>query len=158
MPGVDGERRAPPTLYEPGQASANTYAYNVFGGTTFFPFSIGVTEGNPRSTSESAGTTTAGVVISPFERVTISVDWFEIKLKNAIGVPTHDTVYQQCFDAAYNPLLGSAPGSVTRRAARGRQSVLRPDPARVRRRRAADAGQLRRLLAATTRATSTRAV
>jgi iron complex outermembrane recepter protein len=104
---------APPTLYEPGQASANTYAYNVFGGTFFFPLSIGVTEGNPALDSESAGTTTAGVVISPFDRVTISIDWFEIKLKNAIGIPAHDTVYQQCLDAAYNPLLGSAPGSVS---------------------------------------------
>jgi outer membrane receptor protein involved in Fe transport len=104
---------APPTLYEPGQASANTYAYNVFGGTNFFPFTIGVTEGNPNLDSESANTTTAGVVISPFERVTLSIDWFEIKLKNAIGIPSHNTVYQQCLDATYNPLVGSAPGSVT---------------------------------------------
>jgi iron complex outermembrane recepter protein len=104
---------APATLYEPGQASANTYSYNVFGATNFFPFTIGVTEGNPSLDPESANTTTAGVVISPFESVTISVDWFEIKLKNAIGIPTHDTVYQQCLDARYNPLVGSAAGSVS---------------------------------------------
>jgi iron complex outermembrane receptor protein len=104
---------APPTLYEPGQVSADTYAYNVFGATTFFPFTIGVTEGNPALDTESAHTTTAGVVFSPFDSVTISVDWFEITLKNAIGIPTHNTVYQQCLDPAFNPLIGSAPGSVT---------------------------------------------
>jgi iron complex outermembrane recepter protein len=104
---------APPTLYEPGQPSANTYSYNVFGGTTFFPFTIGVTEGNPALDTESANTTTAGVVISAFDNVTISVDWFEIKLNNAIGIPSHDAVYQQCLDASFNPLVGSAPGSVT---------------------------------------------
>jgi iron complex outermembrane receptor protein len=104
---------APPTLYEPGQPSANTYAYNVFGATNFFPFTIGVTEGNPALDTESAHTTTAGVVFSPFDQVTISVDWFEITLKNAIGIPTHNTVYQQCLDATFNPLVGSAPGSVT---------------------------------------------
>jgi outer membrane receptor protein involved in Fe transport len=104
---------APPTLYEPGLASANSYAFNVFGGTNFFPFTIGVTEGNPNLDSESAKTTTAGVVLSLFERTTISIDWFDIKLNNAIGIPSHDAVYQQCLDAQYNPLVGSAPGSVS---------------------------------------------
>jgi outer membrane receptor protein involved in Fe transport len=104
---------APPSLYEPGQASANTYAYNVFGGTGFFPFTIGVTEGNPQLDSESAHTTTAGVVFSLFERTTISVDWFEIKLKNAIGIPSADVVYQQCLDAQYNPRIGTAPLSLS---------------------------------------------
>jgi outer membrane receptor protein involved in Fe transport len=104
---------APPSLYEPGQASANTYNYNVFGGQGFFPFTIGVTEGNAQLDSESAHTTTAGVVFTLFDRTTISVDWFEIKLKNAIGIPTADVVYQQCLDAQYNPLIGTAPLSLT---------------------------------------------
>jgi iron complex outermembrane receptor protein len=104
---------APPTLYEPGQPSANTYAFNVFGATNFFPFTIAAVEGNPNLDSESASTTTAGVVLRPFDRVTISIDWFDIKISNAIGTPSHNTVYQQCLDARYNPLIGSAPGSLT---------------------------------------------
>lgn len=103
---------APPSLYEPGTPSANDYSYNVFGGTDFFPFVIGVTEGNPALESESADTYTAGIVLS-FDRVTLAVDWYEIELESAIGVPGHDTIYQQCLDAQYNPLVGEAPGSVS---------------------------------------------
>jgi outer membrane receptor protein involved in Fe transport len=106
---------APPTLYVPGQASANNYSYNVFGGQTYFPFVIGVTEGNPGLASESAGTTTAGFVLTaPTDNpLTVSLDWFKIKMKNAIGTPGHDTIYQQCLDSAYNPLIGGAAGSQT---------------------------------------------
>jgi outer membrane receptor protein involved in Fe transport len=93
-------------------ASADGYNYNVFGGQFFFPISIGVTEGNPALESESADTYTAGVVLS-FDRVTLTVDWYDIELENAIGVPAHGTVYQQCLDANYNPLIGDAPGSHT---------------------------------------------
>ena len=31
----------------------------------------------------------------------------------AIGIPGHDTVYQQCLDARDNPLVGSAPGTLS---------------------------------------------
>lgn len=103
---------APASLYVPG-ASANTYNYNVFGATFFFPFVIGVTEGNPRLGSEAADTYTAGFVfdIPTKQKLRLSVDWFRIELANAIGIPGHDVVYQQCLDAKYNPLVGSAPGS-----------------------------------------------
>jgi iron complex outermembrane receptor protein len=104
---------APASLYVPGAPSADDYAYNVFGGTTYFPFVIGVTEGNPNLDSESADTYTLGVVLSPLDRLTLSVDWFRIELEQAIGTPGHDTIYQQCLDAQYNPLIGDAPGSHT---------------------------------------------
>ena len=103
---------APPTLYEPGMTSADTYDYNVFGGRSYFPATIGVTEGNPALQSESADTYTAGIVLS-FDRVTLAIDWYEIELENAIGVPAHGTIYQQCLDPTYNPLIGDAPGSHT---------------------------------------------
>ncbi|HEU4618555.1 MAG TPA: TonB-dependent receptor [Gammaproteobacteria bacterium] len=104
---------APASIYEPGQPSADNYNFNVFGGTTAFPFTIGITEGNPDLDSEEANTYTWGVVLNPVERLTLSLDWYQIKLKNAIGIPTHDAVYQQCMDAQYNPLIGDAPGSHT---------------------------------------------
>jgi outer membrane receptor protein involved in Fe transport len=102
---------APSTLYEPG-GSADTYSYNVFGGETFFPLSIGVTEGNPNLLSESADTFTFGVVLS-FERVSVAVDWYKIEIEEAIDTPGHDTIYQQCLSAEFNPLIGSAPGTYT---------------------------------------------
>lgn len=105
-------------LYVPG-ASANDWAYNVFGGTFYFPFVLGVTGGNPNLASETADTKTFGVVInSPFkapalENFRLSIDYYDIEVEGAIGSPGHGTVYQQCLDAQYNPLIGSAPGTYT---------------------------------------------
>lgn len=106
-------------LYVPG-ASANTYAYTVFGAnnpTAPFNFDLGIQGGNPNLKPETAHTTTIGTVLkSPFEqdllrRLTLSFDYYSINLDGAIGVPTGSQVYQQCLDAKYNPLIGDAPGS-----------------------------------------------
>jgi outer membrane receptor protein involved in Fe transport len=43
----------------------------------------------------------------------MSVDWYEIEVDKAIGVPDHDTIYQQCLSAEFNSLIGSAPGTYT---------------------------------------------
>jgi iron complex outermembrane recepter protein len=110
---------APASIYVPGQASANNYKYNVFGGTFFFPISLGISEGNLNLASEKADTITAGVVFkSPFEvaalqRLTLSIDYFKIDITGAIGVPGHNTVYQQCMDPTFNPLLASTAGSLS---------------------------------------------
>ena len=110
---------APAELYVPGTPSADNYNYNVTGGTTYFPFSLAVVEGNPELESEKADTITVGLVLrSPFEapalrRMTLSIDYFNIDIEDAIGTPGHDVVYQQCLDARYNSLVGAAPGSVT---------------------------------------------
>lgn len=103
---------APASLYEPGMTSADTYNYNVFGGMTYFPASIGVTEGNLNLASESADTLTFGAVLS-FDSVTVAIDWYKIELENAIGTPGHNTIYQQCLDPEFNPLIASAPGTYT---------------------------------------------
>jgi iron complex outermembrane receptor protein len=110
---------APPTLYVPGQPSANNYNFNVFGQTNPFPFSLAVQGGNANLDSEEADTYTIGMVIrSPFEaealkRLTFSVDYYNIDIKGAIDTPSHLTVYQQCLDAQYNSLISDAPGSHT---------------------------------------------
>ena len=103
---------APPSLYEPGQASANTWMYNVFGATFNFPFSIGIVEGNPNLASEEAETMTFGMVLS-FDKATFSADLFDVDITQAIGTPAFQAIYRQCMDAAYNPLVGSAPGTYT---------------------------------------------
>ena len=106
---------APASLYVPGQSSANDYAYNAFGLTSYYPFAVAAQQGNTKLESESADTYTAGVVISPkvAERLSITIDWYKIALDHAIGAPAHDAVYQQCLDAKYNPLIGSAAGTYT---------------------------------------------
>jgi outer membrane receptor protein involved in Fe transport len=61
--------------------------------------------GNANLKSESATTWTAGVVLkSPWrarllDRLTASVDWYNIKISRAITGLTSATVYEQCFNA-----------------------------------------------------------
>ncbi|HTY49614.1 MAG TPA: TonB-dependent receptor [Steroidobacteraceae bacterium] len=109
----------PASIMVPG-GSANDYQYDVFGPSPApFPFVLGLNSGNPNLQSETARTVTAGLVInSPFnnpytQRLRLSVDWYQIQINGAIGVPTFEQVYQECLDAQYNSLIGSAPGTYT---------------------------------------------
>lgn len=111
---------APASLYVPGESTANTYNNTVFGpAQNAFLFNLGVTGGNPDLRSEVADTVTVGVVLrSPFQaellrRLTLSVDYYDIDLKDAIGVPSSAQVYQQCLSAEFNPLIGGTAGSST---------------------------------------------
>lgn len=60
----------------------------------------GLTGGNPDLGPEVADTWTAGVIFQPrfIPRLAISVDWFNIKLKQAIQGIGADTIIQQCVD------------------------------------------------------------
>ncbi len=58
------------------------------------------------------------MIRSPFDtaalqRLSLSVDYYNIDIKGAIAIPTHLTIYQQCLDAQYNSLIGDAPGAHT---------------------------------------------
>ncbi|MEO6378664.1 MAG: TonB-dependent receptor [Caulobacteraceae bacterium] len=87
-----------------------TYA-GPFGG--FFPVTIDMQTGSPTVKPEKANTFTAGVVLrSPFSepllsRATLSIDWYDIKITDAIQVATSETLYEQCFnaDGQSNPTL-----------------------------------------------------
>jgi outer membrane receptor protein involved in Fe transport len=105
---------APASLYVPG-GNADTWHTNVFGAPFLFPFDIAAQQGNPDLESEQADTYTAGVVLNlPFaQRLTLTLDWYQIKLDHSIGIPAHDAVYQQCLDAQFNTLVGDAPGAHT---------------------------------------------
>ncbi|MDQ2639223.1 MAG: TonB-dependent receptor [Pseudomonadota bacterium] len=111
---------APEDFYVPGETSADEYRNTVFGPTQpngAFPFTLGIQGGNPDLRSETADTITIGAVLrSPFEaealrRLTLSFDYYDIDLKDAIGVPSGAQVYQQCLNAQFNPLVGEAAGT-----------------------------------------------
>ncbi len=113
---------SPASDYVPGEASANNWAYNVFntlGEAGWFPYDLAVEAGNPNLESEKADTLTVGVVIDmPFkvpalQDMRLSIDYYDIEVKGAIDVPSHNTVYSQCLDAQYNTLIASAPGTYT---------------------------------------------
>jgi outer membrane receptor protein involved in Fe transport len=103
--------------YVPG-STANTWNWYALG-PGYWNFSLAITGGNPNLASETADTKTIGMVInSPFkalalENLRLSVDYYDIEVEGAIAAPTHDTVYQQCLDAKFNPLIGSAYGTYT---------------------------------------------
>ena len=71
--------------------------------------------GNPDVQPEKAKTWTVGAVISsPFDaaflnRLRLSVDYYNIKVEDAIGPQTLDTAQLQCFDTFYNPDIANNP-------------------------------------------------
>lgn len=75
------------------------------GSATVFPRLIG----NPNLKPERADTWTLGLVLSspfasPFlQRLRLAVDYYNIKVTDAIGAQTVDVVQRQCFDPAFNP-------------------------------------------------------
>jgi len=73
-------------------------------------FAFPTLTGNPNLQPEVAKTITAGVVVSsPFKdntflnRLRLSVDYYQIKVSNAIGQQSPDIVQRQCYDPAFNP-------------------------------------------------------
>ncbi|WP_404711993.1 TonB-dependent receptor domain-containing protein [Sphingomonas sp. MMS24-J13] len=92
---------------DPG-TSAKFYADPTFqtsGGTYAFPSLVG----NPGLKPEKANTWTAGVVLrSPFEAdalraLRLTIDYYNIKVKDAIGAQSIDIAQRQCVDPAFNP-------------------------------------------------------
>ncbi|MXO59624.1 TonB-dependent receptor [Altererythrobacter salegens] len=104
-------------------------------------FSFPTISGNPNLHPEVADTWTAGIVVnSPFtsealSRLRFTVDWFSIKIKDAIGVSPAATV-QRCLDPFYNPLVAGAAGNAaqafaaaTSDACAGPRTTITYDPA-----------------------------
>jgi iron complex outermembrane receptor protein len=63
----------------------------------------GLTGGNPNVKPETADTITFGVVLDPVKDLTITVDAFHLKIKNAIQGVNAQSVFQQCLTTG-NPL------------------------------------------------------
>ncbi len=61
--------------------------------------------GNPDLDVERATTYTVGLVAQPIDRLTFSVDYFNINVKDAVSSPSVGDVLDGCFDPALNPGL-----------------------------------------------------
>jgi outer membrane receptor protein involved in Fe transport len=94
--------------------------------------------GNPDLKPETADTWTAGVVIrSPFQasalqRLRLTVDWYSIKLKDAIGLQSAGIALQQCLDPFWNTDAVGAGGSAAQAQAAANNPYckgIRYDPA-----------------------------
>jgi iron complex outermembrane recepter protein len=77
-------------------------------------FAFLTAQGNTSLVPETADTWTAGVVIQspmtggPLSRLRMSVDWYDITVKDAIGLQTAAAVQRQCFDPLFNPAVSGA--------------------------------------------------
>src|SRR5690606_19157960 len=77
-------------------------------------FLFPTTVGNPTVDTEEADTWTVGAVIDLalgtglFSDIRISVDYYDIEVKNAIGEQSSDIVMRQCTDPAFNPTFDPA--------------------------------------------------
>lgn len=62
---------------------------------------LGQSGGNPNLTAETAKTWTAGVVLQPrfIPRLTMTFDWYNVKISNAVNTPTPTRLAQLCVDA-----------------------------------------------------------
>lgn len=63
--------------------------------------------GNPNLRPETADTYTFGVILQPIKNLSISIDYFDIKLKDTISTVAPATILQQCLDTG-NPIFCSA--------------------------------------------------
>jgi len=59
--------------------------------------------GNLELTPEEADTTTLGLVWTPTDRFSVTLDWWNIEINKAISTPTVQDVIGGCYDAAFNP-------------------------------------------------------
>jgi len=100
-----------------GDANAKTLYYNGTQSNSTFGYAWPTLVGNSSLSTEKADTWTAGVVInSPFEapslsRLKLSVDWYDIYVKDAIAPLTVAAALQQCLDPNYNPLVLTDPSA-----------------------------------------------
>ena len=80
-----------------GGTLAALTASNNPNAVSFIP---GAQQGNPDLREETARTWTAGVVLRPsfMPRLTISADWYDIRLRGAISTPGAQTVAELCVD------------------------------------------------------------
>jgi outer membrane receptor protein involved in Fe transport len=59
--------------------------------------------GNPALGPESAKTRTIGFVIEPLPRLAISLDYYDIKITDAVSSPATTDILERCYNAGQNP-------------------------------------------------------
>jgi outer membrane receptor protein involved in Fe transport len=90
--------------------TANTFYNNPqFSGAVGPTFAFPSVRGNPNLVPETAKTWTIGTVInSPFDsdllqNLRLSIDYYNVKVDDAIGPQSVDVAQRQCFDPTFNP-------------------------------------------------------
>jgi outer membrane receptor protein involved in Fe transport len=95
----------------------NSSAYHLSPGTANLVPAVVTFQGDPNLKSEKGDTYTAGVVLSsPFQnvllsRITATVDWYSIRIKDAIAVQSSQQIMNACFNQDGTAADGYADGS-----------------------------------------------
>ncbi|NLD36495.1 MAG: TonB-dependent receptor [Desulfatiglans sp.] len=99
-----------PETITPANPTGQTYIQAQPDGGLGFLWPVDV--GNPRLDPETADTWTAGFVLDSWIETIpalmdwrISVDYYSIKVKDAIGLQTGEVVFQQCTSRQFNPTM-----------------------------------------------------
>lgn len=78
----------------------------------------GLTGGNPNLSEETATTITAGLIVQPrfIPGLTISADYYDVEIEDAVSTPTATTIARLCVDAPtidndFCPLITRNPGT-----------------------------------------------
>jgi outer membrane receptor protein involved in Fe transport len=105
-----------------GDPTAKGFYYSQPQSNSTFGFGFPTTVGNPNLTPEKADTITAGFVFRApssdpmLSRLRLSVDYFDIKVKDAIGVQSIAVAQLQCFDPEFNPDIATNPAAAAANA------------------------------------------
>ena len=100
-------------MEQSGNSEADEQYYSGTQDSSTFGFAFPTLLGNEALEPETADTWTAGVVLRPSLgggiRSRLTVDWFKISVKDAIGAQSAGIALRQCFDEGLNPLIGTDP-------------------------------------------------
>jgi len=84
--------------------------------------------GNPNLEPEDADTLTAGIVWTPTRSLTLTLDYYSIKLKNAIQSVAGSTKLATCYNSPNRSHIFCSPASFTRNPATGEIDFLSSQP------------------------------
>lgn len=91
-----------------GPQGAATYYSNPDRPFTPSQFYFSNVTGNPNLKEETAKTTTLGIVADLSESLTLSIDWWNIKIDDMISTEDPDNIYQLCLSPVTNPSFSSS--------------------------------------------------
>ncbi len=89
--------------YHMGPTGAAAFYDPDFDQPTGLGFVFANTTGNPNLEHETAKTITFGAVMQLTDSLSLTVDWYDIRIDDMIAAQSVDAVYRNCFDPAVNP-------------------------------------------------------
>ncbi|QPF74526.1 TonB-dependent receptor [Roseateles sp. DAIF2] len=110
-------------VYQNCQAAGVPVGFRQLGNTI-----LTTVGGNPQLNPEDAKTLTAGIVWSPMRSLTLTLDYYRIKISNAIQSVAGSTKLATCYNTPGRAHIFCGPASFTRNASTGEIDFLSSQP------------------------------